>query len=178
MDGAYESGKVLVLGSIWLLFQITYYTEYFAEVIFNGDPNAEVGSELRNLYEEGIRYGSIGLFLQNVVGIICAFYAEDIIKMMGRRNAFVYSCVRALFMDHSLWLSLDFILIRCSDYFRFSISSNRHLRYVVDWFFARSSSSPSLFSFIPVPQRSQEQRKSFADLLWRDNCIIQGRWRG
>ena len=77
----------------YFVLQITYYTEYVAEVIFDGDPNAEVGSELRNLYEEGIRYGSIGLFLQNIVAIVCAFYAEDIIKFMGRRNAFVYSCV-------------------------------------------------------------------------------------
>ncbi|CBY23068.1 unnamed protein product [Oikopleura dioica] len=80
-------------GWMGLMNLITYYTEYVAEVIFEGDPSAEVGSEPRNLYEEGIRYGSIGLFLQNIVAIVCAFYAEDIIKFMGRRNAFVYSCV-------------------------------------------------------------------------------------
>ncbi|CAG5096746.1 Oidioi.mRNA.OKI2018_I69.XSR.g14759.t1.cds [Oikopleura dioica] len=101
-------------GWMGLMNLITYYTEYFAEVIFNGDPNAEVGSELRNLYEEGIRYGSIGLFLQNVVGVICAFYAEDIIKMMGRRNAFVYSCISFSFAAAIIFVSRSVPIVICA----------------------------------------------------------------
>ena len=75
---------------------IIYYTEFFGEVIYGGDPTAEPGTIERTNYEEGLRMGSIGLFLQNTVGIVTAFFADDIILMLGKRNTFLISSVRIL----------------------------------------------------------------------------------
>ena len=76
-----------------LMSLIIYYTEYFGEVIYNGDPAAEKGTPERISYEEGLRMGSLGLFLQNVVGIVTAFFADDIIFKLGRRKTFLYASV-------------------------------------------------------------------------------------
>ena len=75
---------------------IIYYTEYFGEVIYGGDPAAEKGTPERISYEEGLRMGSLGLFLQNVVGIVTAFFADDIIFKLGRRKTFLYASVSIL----------------------------------------------------------------------------------
>lgn len=80
-------------GWMGLMSLIIYYTEYFGEVIYNGDPMAEKGTIERTNYEEGLRMGSLGLFLQNTVGIVTAFFADDIILKLGKRNSFVMATV-------------------------------------------------------------------------------------
>ena len=70
-----------------------YYTEFFGEVIYNGDPTAEKGSLKRMNYEEGLRMGSVGLFLQNAVGMITAFFADDIIYKFGKRKTYLLASV-------------------------------------------------------------------------------------
>ena len=84
-------------GWMGLMSLIIYYTEFFGEVIYGGDPTAEPGTIERTNYEEGLRMGSIGLFLQNTVGIVTAFFADDIILKLGKRNTFLISSVCPVF---------------------------------------------------------------------------------
>ena len=76
-----------------LMSLILYYTEFFGEIMFSGDPNAEKGSESRNNYEEGLRMGSLGLFCQNIVAMLTSFFIDALLLKFGKRTVFLASTV-------------------------------------------------------------------------------------
>ena len=98
-------------GWMGLMSLIIYYTEFFGEVIYNGDPMAEKGTIQRTAYEEGLRMGSLGLFLQNTVGIFTAFFADDIILKLGKRNSFILASVSRRYGRDILLIA--FFAFRC-----------------------------------------------------------------
>ena len=48
--------------------QMMYITDYVATVVYQGSPNAEIGSREEILFQDGVRMGSFGMFLHSLVG--------------------------------------------------------------------------------------------------------------
>ena len=95
---------------------ILYYTEFFGEIMYEGDPGAEKGTPERQNYEEGLRMGSLGLFCQNVVAMLCSFFIDNFIQKFGRRNVYLSTTVRAV---KSMTLKTELICLLNHSFFRF-----------------------------------------------------------
>ncbi|CAH1708570.1 proton-associated sugar transporter A [Aphis gossypii] len=66
-----------------------YFTDYVGEAVFGGDPTALIGSEKKILYEQGVRFGSIGMAMYS---LSCACYSsviERLIKRLGAKRVYV-----------------------------------------------------------------------------------------
>ena len=48
--------------------QMMYITDYVATVVYKGSPKAEMGTIEENLFQNGVRMGSFGMFLHSLVG--------------------------------------------------------------------------------------------------------------
>ncbi|XP_063811219.1 solute carrier family 45 member 3 isoform X2 [Pseudophryne corroboree] len=75
----------------WMgLMTITlFYTDFVGEGIYRGVPVAEPGTEARLRYDEGVRMGSFGLFLQSVTSIIISSSMDHLVKIFGTRCVYV-----------------------------------------------------------------------------------------
>ncbi|KAM5180178.1 solute carrier family 45 member 3 [Mantella aurantiaca] len=65
-----------------------FYTDFVGEGLYHGVPLAEPGTEARLRYDEGVRMGSLGLFLQSVISIAFSSSMDNLVKAFGTR--FVY----------------------------------------------------------------------------------------
>lgn len=66
-----------------------YFTDFVGEAVFHGDPTAPPGSELYNLYEDGVRFGCWGMA---IYALSCAMYSmtiEKLISIFGTRLVYV-----------------------------------------------------------------------------------------
>lgn len=66
-----------------------YFTDFVGEAVFHGDPKAPPGSELYNLYEDGVRFGCWGMA---IYALSCAMYSmtiEKLISIFGTRLVYV-----------------------------------------------------------------------------------------
>uniref|UniRef100_A0A1B6HCC0 Proton-associated sugar transporter A n=2 Tax=Homalodisca liturata TaxID=320908 RepID=A0A1B6HCC0_9HEMI len=66
-----------------------YFTDFVGEAVFDGDPKAPEGTELRELYEEGVRFGCWGM---SMYSLSCACYSsiiEKLIKKYKAKNVYV-----------------------------------------------------------------------------------------
>lgn len=66
-----------------------YFTDFVGEAVFHGDPKAAPGSELYNLYEDGVRFGCWGMA---IYALSCAMYSmtiEKLISIFGTRLVYV-----------------------------------------------------------------------------------------
>lgn len=66
-----------------------YFTDFVGEAVYNGDPTGVEGSESRQLYEEGIRFGCWGM---SMYSLSCACYSlviEKLIKRFGAKYVYV-----------------------------------------------------------------------------------------
>lgn len=66
-----------------------YFTDFVGEAVFHGDPKAPAGSELYNLYEDGVRFGCWGMA---IYALSCAMYSmtiERLISIFGTRLVYV-----------------------------------------------------------------------------------------
>ncbi|XP_025423746.1 proton-associated sugar transporter A [Sipha flava] len=66
-----------------------YFTDYVGEAVFGGDPTALAGTEKKMLYDQGVRFGSIGMAMYS---LSCACYSsviERLIKRFGARRVYV-----------------------------------------------------------------------------------------
>ncbi|XP_063532803.1 proton-associated sugar transporter A [Cydia strobilella] len=74
-----------------------YFTDFVGEAVFGGNPAAPVGSESREQYEAGVRFGCWGMAMYS---LSCACYStiiEKLIKRLGAKKVYVgglctYSC--------------------------------------------------------------------------------------
>ncbi|KAM3935393.1 solute carrier family 45 member 3 [Leptodactylus fuscus] len=71
-----------------LMTFILFYTDFVGEGLYQGVPIAEPGTEARLRYDEGVRMGSLGLFLQSVTSIVVSSSMDYLVKTFGTR--FVY----------------------------------------------------------------------------------------
>ncbi|KAF2889054.1 hypothetical protein ILUMI_17119 [Ignelater luminosus] len=61
-----------------------YFTDFVGEAVFNGNPEGLEGSESRQLYEEGIRFGCWGM---SMYSLSCACYSFVIERLISRFRA-------------------------------------------------------------------------------------------
>ncbi|XP_021349714.1 proton-associated sugar transporter A-like [Mizuhopecten yessoensis] len=74
-----------------------YFTDFVGQAIFEGDPQAPMGSVKHELYDEGVRLGSFGMSLYS---LSCAMYSLCIEKLVDKFKAkkiyiggqLVYTC--------------------------------------------------------------------------------------
>lgn len=66
-----------------------YFTDFVGEAVFHGDPKAPPGSELYNLYEDGVRFGCWGMA---IYALSCAMYSmtiEKLISIFGTKLVYI-----------------------------------------------------------------------------------------
>ncbi|XP_053313682.1 solute carrier family 45 member 3 [Spea bombifrons] len=72
-----------------LMTFILFYTDFVGEGIYNGVPFAAPGTEARARYDEGVRMGSLGLFLQSVTSVIFSSSMDHLVKTFGTRYVYI-----------------------------------------------------------------------------------------
>lgn len=70
-----------------------FYTNYVGQTIYGGDPNAPEDSELRGLYDRGVRMGSWGLLLHCINSAIYAAFIEKISARLDLRRAYLVGMI-------------------------------------------------------------------------------------
>ena len=66
-----------------------FYTDFVGQAVYGGDPGAPEGSDLRNLYDHGVRIGSFGLLLHCINSAIYAGIVERFAAHFDLRLAYV-----------------------------------------------------------------------------------------
>ncbi|XP_056414012.1 solute carrier family 45 member 3 [Hyla sarda] len=74
-----------------LMTFILFYTDFIGEGLYHGVPMAEPGTEARLRYDEGVRMGSLGLFLQSVTSIVISFSMDYLVKIFGTRFVYLFA---------------------------------------------------------------------------------------
>ncbi|XP_074833548.1 solute carrier family 45 member 3 [Carettochelys insculpta] len=74
-----------------LMTFMLFYTDFVGEGLYQGVPRAEPGTEARRHYDEGVRMGSLGLFLQCVISIFCSAIMDRLVKQFGTRAVYLAS---------------------------------------------------------------------------------------
>jgi len=66
-----------------------FYTDFVGQAVYGGDPGAPEGSDLRNLYDHGVRIGSFGLLLHCINSAIYAGVVERLAAHYDLRMTYV-----------------------------------------------------------------------------------------
>ncbi|KAM4748775.1 solute carrier family 45 member 3-like [Rhinophrynus dorsalis] len=70
-----------------------FYTDFVGEGLYKGIPSAAPGTESRLRYDEGIRMGSLGLFLQCATSTFFSVIMNKLTRHFGSRNIYLASMV-------------------------------------------------------------------------------------
>ena len=62
-----------------------FYTDFCGQAIYGGNPNADEGSDLRELYDEGVRMASWGLLFHCMTSAVYATFVERLVRTYGPR---------------------------------------------------------------------------------------------
>jgi len=74
-----------------IMGQMMYITDYVATVVYKGSPKAEIGTIEENLFQNGVRMGSFGMFLHSLVACLFAmFIQEPLIQMIGMKATYLF----------------------------------------------------------------------------------------
>ncbi|NXT62863.1 S45A3 protein, partial [Chaetops frenatus] len=76
-----------------LMTFMLFYTDFVGEGLYHGVPRAKPGTEARRRYEEGVRMGSLGLFLQCITSIFFSTIMDWLVKHFGTRAVYLASVV-------------------------------------------------------------------------------------
>ncbi|XP_007422217.1 solute carrier family 45 member 3 [Python bivittatus] len=74
-----------------LMTFMLFYTDFVGEGLYQGVPRAKPGTEARRNYDEGIRMGSLGLFLQCIISIFFSTIMDRMVKQFGTRMVYLAS---------------------------------------------------------------------------------------
>lgn len=72
---------------------VLFYTDFIGEGLYGGVPNAAPGSVSRQRYDEGIRMGSLGLFMQCATSTVFSLIMSRLVQRFGSRKVYVSSMV-------------------------------------------------------------------------------------
>lgn len=72
---------------------VLFYTDFIGEGLYGGVPNAAPGSVSRQRYDEGIRMGSLGLFMQCATSTVFSLIMSRLVQRFGSRRVYVSSMV-------------------------------------------------------------------------------------
>ncbi|KAM4677794.1 solute carrier family 45 member 3-like [Discoglossus pictus] len=70
-----------------------FYTDFVGEGLYKGIPSAAPGTESRLRYDEGIRMGSLGLFLQGATSTFFSVIMNKLTKHFGSKKIYIASMV-------------------------------------------------------------------------------------
>ncbi|NWY36590.1 S45A3 protein, partial [Sylvia atricapilla] len=76
-----------------LMTFMLFYTDFVGEGLYHGVPRAKPGTEDRRRYDEGVRMGSLGLFLQCITSIFFSTIMDRLVKRFGTRAVYLASVV-------------------------------------------------------------------------------------
>ncbi|NXJ12945.1 S45A3 protein, partial [Odontophorus gujanensis] len=76
-----------------LMTFMLFYTDFVGEGLYHGVPRAKPGTDARRRYDEGVRMGSLGLFLQCVTSIFFSTIMDRMVKQFGTRAVYLASVV-------------------------------------------------------------------------------------
>ncbi|NXE41416.1 S45A3 protein, partial [Ptilorrhoa leucosticta] len=76
-----------------LMTFMLFYTDFVGEGLYHGVPRAKPGTEARRRYDEGVRMGSLGLFLQCITSIFFSTIMDRLVKHFGTRAVYLASVV-------------------------------------------------------------------------------------
>ncbi|XP_072291271.1 solute carrier family 45 member 3 [Eucyclogobius newberryi] len=72
---------------------VLFYTDFIGEGLYGGVPYAAPGSASRQRYDEGIRMGSLGLFMQCATSTVFSLIMSRLVQRFGSRRVYVSSMV-------------------------------------------------------------------------------------
>ncbi|KAM9613411.1 solute carrier family 45 member 3 isoform 1-T2 [Trichechus inunguis] len=77
----------------WMAFMTftLFYTDFVGEGLYQGVPRAEPGTEARRHYDEGVRVGSLGLFLQCAISLVFSLVMDRLVRRFGTRTVYLAS---------------------------------------------------------------------------------------
>uniref|UniRef100_A0A8C5M9A5 Solute carrier family 45 member 3 n=1 Tax=Leptobrachium leishanense TaxID=445787 RepID=A0A8C5M9A5_9ANUR len=84
---------------------LLFYTDFIGEGLYKGIPSAAPGTESRLRYDEGIRMGSLGLFLQCATSTLFSILMNKLVKYFGSRQ--IYLCSMVTFTSSALVICLS-----------------------------------------------------------------------
>lgn len=94
-----------------LLSQIFFFTNYVAEVTYDGDVTAPKNSTEYKRYVEGVQYGSLVLGVSAFVGLVVSLLLGPLIKLVGMRPVFVSAVTMLMLQSGVLIISHDRVVV-------------------------------------------------------------------
>ncbi|XP_057693882.1 solute carrier family 45 member 3 [Corythoichthys intestinalis] len=88
-----------------------FFTVFVAEGLYGGDPSAVQGSVARHRYDEGIRMGSLGLFLQCATSTFFSMVMSRMVQCFGSRLVYLSSMVSFTAFTLVICLSKSVLLV-------------------------------------------------------------------
>uniref|UniRef100_A0A8C4QWD3 Zgc:77158 n=1 Tax=Eptatretus burgeri TaxID=7764 RepID=A0A8C4QWD3_EPTBU len=81
--------------SSWMALEtfMLFYTDFMGEGLYGGVPSATIGSAPRYQFDEGVRMGSWGLFLQSSTAMFCSAAMDRLITRFGNRKVYLAGLV-------------------------------------------------------------------------------------
>lgn len=88
----------------WFTFML-YITTWVGENVFDGDPSCPPGSSGLLLFQEGVRFGALGLTIFSAVTVVCSVLFPLLCRIVGIRLVF-FTCqiVLAICLFLTLWV--------------------------------------------------------------------------
>ena len=83
----------MFFGALAIYSQTFFFTDFIADVVYNGDVTAPQDSEEYNDYTDGVKVGSLALGISAISSLIFALIAAPLMKLFGMRFLFVSSYV-------------------------------------------------------------------------------------
>ncbi|KAM3924410.1 solute carrier family 45 member 3-like [Leptodactylus fuscus] len=88
-----------------------FYTDFVGEGLYKGIPSAAPGTESRIRYDEGIRMGSLGLFLQCATSTFFSMIINKLAKQFGTRKVYLSSMVTFTSSALVICLSQNIVIV-------------------------------------------------------------------
>ncbi|KAI3371603.1 hypothetical protein L3Q82_024172 [Scortum barcoo] len=88
-----------------------FYTDFVGEGLYEGVPSALPGSASRQRYDEGIRMGSLGLFLQCATSTFFSLVMSRLVRHFGSRWVYLSSMVSFTLSALVICLSKSVVLV-------------------------------------------------------------------
>ncbi|TRY68433.1 hypothetical protein TCAL_01367 [Tigriopus californicus] len=108
-----SSLRVLCLTNLFCWMSLVcyslYFTDFVGEAVFKGNPQAEMGSEARQLYDDGVRFGCWGMAMYSFSCSCYSFIIERLVQKFKAKPVYIGGqlvyCVGMIFMalSQSKW---------------------------------------------------------------------------
>uniref|UniRef100_A0A4W5PWM5 Zgc:77158 n=1 Tax=Hucho hucho TaxID=62062 RepID=A0A4W5PWM5_9TELE len=88
-----------------------FYTDFVGEGLYEGVPSAAPGTASRQRYDDGIRMGSLGLFLQCATSTVFSLLMSRLVRHFGSRRVYLSSMVSFTISALVICMSKSVVLV-------------------------------------------------------------------